>query len=105
MLFMDACVSGPNTIFEDVQEIQPRCRITATTSQPHNELSTNAPFLEADQGGSRVGAGQGGGWGCGPEQLVAPEPWLEFTLDVSHWQGAHSVWPYSTTLRVLRRES
>ena len=40
-------------------------RITATTSKSHNELSTNVPFLEA---------GQGGGWGCGPEQLVATVP-------------------------------
>ena len=30
-----------------------------------NELSTNVPFLEA---------GQGGGWGCGPEQLEATVP-------------------------------
>ena len=45
---------APNTVFEDVQEIQPWCRITATMSQSHNELSTNA--------------------GCGPEQLAATVP-------------------------------
>ena len=52
-------------MFEDIQEIQPWCRITATTSQSHDELSTNVPFSEA---------GPGGGWGCGPEQLAATVP-------------------------------
>ena len=38
-------ISGPpNTVFEDFPEIQPSCRITATTSQTHIELSPNAPF-------------------------------------------------------------
>jgi hypothetical protein len=44
-------------------------RITATTSQSHDELSL--PFLEA---------GQGGGWGCGPEQLAATVPSALFTV-------------------------
>ena len=56
---------APNTVFEDVQEIHPWCRIRATTSQSHDELSTNVPFLEA---------GQGVWWGCGPERLEATVP-------------------------------
>ena len=43
------CQWAPNTVFEDVQEIQPWCRITTTASQPHNELSTNMQFF---RGGS-----------------------------------------------------
>ena len=58
------CQWAPNTVLEDVPEIQPWCRITATTSQSNNELSTNVPFVEA---------GQGGVWGCGPEQLEATD--------------------------------
>ena len=41
----------------------------------------------------RVAACPGGGWGCGPEQLVDMVPWLVFTVDVSQWRGAHSFWP------------
>ena len=33
-------------------------------------------------------AGQGGGWGCGPEQLAATVPCALFTVDVSQWRGA-----------------
>ena len=60
-----ACYFMDATVFEDIQEIQPWCRITATTSQSHNELSTNVPYLEAVQGVW---------WGCGPEQLAAKVP-------------------------------
>ena len=59
--FMDAFIQllvGPNTVVEDVQEVQPWCRITATGTQSHRELSTNGPFLEADPGVW---------WGCGPD--------------------------------------
>ena len=38
-------IAVSNTVFEDVLEIQPWCRITATTSQFHNVLSTNVPFF------------------------------------------------------------
>ena len=78
--FMDAyiCVSGP--LIQYLKKLSLGAEL-ATTSQPHNELSTNVPFLEA---------GPGGGWGCGPEQLVATVPWLVFTVDVSQWRGAHS---------------
>ena len=61
--FMDAYIKllvGPNTVVEDVQEIQPWCRMTASRSQSHHELSTNGLSLEA---------GHGGWWGRGPEQL------------------------------------
>ena len=37
-------ISGAVTVFEHVPEIQPWCRITATTSQSHIELSPNVPF-------------------------------------------------------------
>ena len=53
---------APNTVLEDVQEIQPWCRITATTSQSHNENSTNVPF---------VGGGSRWRWAGGPEQCSA----------------------------------
>ena len=56
---------APNTVLEDLQEIQPWCRITATRSQSHHELCTNVAFLEA---------GQGVWWGRGPEQLAATVP-------------------------------
>ena len=85
-------VSGPvtgHTVFEDVQEIQPRHRITATTSQSHNELSTNVPFFRA---------GQGGGWGQvkvedGGVVLSSLRPRycaLVLTVDILRWRGAHS---------------
>ena len=35
---------APNTVFEDPPEIQLWCRIIATTSQSHIELSPNASF-------------------------------------------------------------
>ena len=66
MLFYGCLYIGPLIQYlKTFQEIQPRCRITATKSQSHNEPSTNEPFLEA---------GQGGGWGCGPEQPAATVP-------------------------------
>ena len=42
--------------------------------------------------------GQGGGWGCGPEQLAATVPCDLFTVDVSQWRGAHSLWPCSVNI-------
>ena len=46
------------TVVEEVQEIQPWGRNTATTSQSHHEKE----------------AGPGVWWGCGPVQLAAPVP-------------------------------
>ena len=42
--------------------------------------------------------GQGGWWGCGPEQLAAKVPCALFTVDVSQWLGAHSLWPCSVNI-------
>ena len=57
--------------------------------QPLRASPTNLPFLET---------GQGGGWWCGPEQLAATVPWALFTVDVSQWRGAHSLWPCSVNI-------
>ena len=43
-------------------------------------------------------AGQGGRWGCGPEQLAATVPCALFTVDESQWRGAHSLWPCSINI-------
>ena len=66
------------TVLEDVQEIQPWCRITAT-SQSHRELSTNVPFLEA---------GPGVWGGCGSEQLAATVPWASVYSGALNTPGA-----------------
>ena len=93
------CEWALNTVFEDVQEIQPWCRITATTSQSHNELSTNL-FLEA---------GQGGGWGCGSEQLAARVPCAHVysgCIAMARCRHPLAVFcKYSRIVWVLRRES
>ena len=34
-------------------------------------------------------AGQGGGWGCGLEQLAATVPCALLTVDVLQWRGPH----------------
>ena len=41
---------------------------------------------------------QGGGWGCGPEQLAATVPCAPITVDVSQWRGAHSLWQCSVNI-------
>ena len=72
--FMDAYIwvlVAPYTVFVDVQEIQPWCRILATRRKSLNELSTNGPSLEAGPGV----------WGRGPEQLVATVPCSVFTVE------------------------
>jgi hypothetical protein len=86
-----------HTIFEDVQEIQPWCRITATTSQSHDELSTNVPFYKR-----RVKV-EGGGVALSRLQLRYHA--LVFAMDVSQWLGfiissggAHSLWPCSVNI-------
>ena len=37
-------------------------------------------------------AGQGDGWGCGPEQLAGMVPCAS-VYSVSQWRGSHSFWP------------
>ena len=75
---------APNTVFEHVPDIQPWCRITATTSQSHNELSTNVLFFKR-----RVKV-EGGGVAL---SSLLPRNHARFTVDVSQWRGAHRLWP------------
>ena len=51
--------------------------MTFTTSQSYIELCPNALFWVsvASMQMKRSEAGQGGGWGCGPEQLAATVPY------------------------------
>ena len=44
-------------------------------------------------------AGQGGGWGCGPDPLAATVPCALFIVDLSQWRGAHSLWPCSVNIQ------
>ena len=73
-------ISGPQTQYSKTSpkfsrgaELQP-LRTSRTLSFPQTRCF-----------GGRVKAGQGGGWGCGPEQLVATVPCALFTVDVSQW--------------------
>ena len=43
-VFFNIGISGQLTVFKDVTEIQPWCRVTATPSQSHIELPPNALF-------------------------------------------------------------
>ena len=64
------------------------------------QLSTNAPFLEV---------GQGGGWGCGPEQLAATVPFASAYSGciamLRRTQLLAVFCKYCRTLRVLRWKS
>ena len=50
-----------------------------------------SPTMSFPQTCRLLEAGQGGGWGCGPEQLAATVPCALFTVEVSQWRGAHSL--------------
>ena len=52
-----------------------------------------SPAMSFPQACRFLEVGQGGGWGCGPEQLGATVPCTRVSLDVSQWRGAHSFWP------------
>ena len=71
-------ISGPQTQYSKTSpkfsrgaELQP-LRTSRTLSFPQTRCF-----------GGRVKAGQGGGWGCGPEQLVATVPCALVTVGVS----------------------
>ena len=83
---------------KDIPEIQPSCRVTATPSQSRIELPPNAVLVSvAIMQMRRREAGQGGGWGCGREQLEATVPCALFTVDVCNGE-AHTAFS-----RVLSR--
>ena len=59
-------------------ELQP-LRASRTLSFPKRAVSVSVALMQM----RRREAGQGGGWGCGPEQLAATVPCALFTVDVS----------------------
>ena len=65
--------------------IQRHPRNTAVVQLQPLRTSRTLSFPQTRCFGGRVKAGQGGGWGCGPEQLVATVPCALFTVDVSQW--------------------
>ena len=86
-------ISGPQTqylktfpTFSREAELQPQ-RASRTLSCPQTRCFGVCSFNAR----RRREAGQGGRWGCGPEQLAATVPCALFTADVSQWRGAHSV--------------
>ena len=93
-------ISGPQSRylktfpkFSRGAELQP-LRASRTLSFPESAVSVSVALMQM----RRREAGQGGGWGCGPEQLAATVPCALFTVDVPQWRGAHSLYPCSVNI-------
>ena len=68
-------------------------RASRTLSFPQRTISESVALMQM-----RREVVQGGGWGCGPEQLAATVPCAPITVDVSQWRGAHSLWQCSVNI-------
>ena len=103
-------LSGPHTVFEDLQEVEPWGRITATRTQSHRELSTNGRFLEANRRMEDKGWGPGAVSRQSPAARTPPPPGspgqrpslLHVAVPSSFWPVAEVTPPTTSMAKELR---